>query len=369
MNLTNDTDKNHCLLLCFAHRAEARAFLQEFKNKLLFDNFYKLSTQYQGLELYLLITGEGLNDSMTSLSFILGRHPEINEIINYGVCGLLRKDTAVKKDDLVAVATVYADSASEGPKKHKMSFKSFTLESKSEKALDLVTTTERVLDRDKADFLDNFAPLVDRELWAQAFCAHKLGVKLSSYKVISDYADGEICQQVKDDAPQWSDTLLRHFINFCNSPKVEKSSQSSYLDLFLQESEGFHITLSQERALERILQAHHIKGNDFSDLKDKINFEDLTTQKKRPKDKTKDLITLLTNSLNPLEVKLRRQLGNITFGLEKLGVQVKHDQDLDKEKLHLNTTLQTKEDFQRLAMALEKFPFEDWSRVLRGEDV
>ncbi len=368
MNLTNSSNENHSLLLTFAHRGEARAFLQEFKGQQVFPDFYQLNTPYEGLSVYLLLTGEGFNDSMATLSFALGRYPEISEVINYGVCGLLRRDCGLEVNDLVEVSTVYAD-APYGEDKA-MAFKSFTLKRERVPNRDLVSTHERVLSREKADYLDNFAPLVDRELWAQAYCAQKLGVKLSSFKVISDYADGEICQQVKEEAALWSDQMLRHFRESCDSPNLEYGQSSpSYLEVFLEGSKDFHITLSQERALERILQAHHIKGNDFSELKEKMNYQELLSEKKRPKDKTKDLILHLTNALNPLEAKLRRQLGTLTYGLEKLGAQVKHDQDLDKEKLHLSITLQGQEDFHRLAQALENFPYENWSKVLRGEDV
>lgn len=367
MTLTNHSTETHGLLLTFAHRGEARAFLHEFKTTLLFENLYQLDTPYSGLKVFLLITGEGFDNSMSSLSFVLGKYPEIKEVINYGVCGLLCKDAVSKISELVSIATVYADSSSR--ENDKMSFKSFTLHCKSNEAMDLVTTHERILDRDKANFLDNFAPLVDRELWAQAFAAHKVAVKISSFKVISDYADGEICQQVKVDAPVWSDKLLRHFISFCESPNHEDKKGPSFLDRFLLESNAFHITLSQERVLERILQAHHIKGNAFDDLKEDIGFRELELEKKRPKDRTKALISFLSDALNPMEAKLKRELELITYGLEKQGVQVKHDQDLEKVLLHISTTLESHEDFKRLALALENFPFKQWSAVLRGENV
>jgi len=369
MNLTNHSHEAHGLLLTFAHRGEARAFLQEFKTTQLLSGLYLLDTPYSGLNVFLLISGEGFEDSLTSLAFVLGKYPEIKEIINYGVCGLLRKNSSLEISDLVAIRTVYADSPN--CENDKMSFKSFTLESKGENALDVVSTHERILSDKQASFLDSFAPLVDRELWAQAFAAQKLGIKLSSFKVISDYADGKICQQVKEEAPLWSDKLLRHFIKYCESPAKTQESEQSFIEEFLKNSQAFHITLSQERALEHILQAHHIKGNTFSDLKEKIGFSKLELEKKRPKDKTKDLIAHLSEALNPLETKIKRELAQFTYGLEKLGAQVKHDQDLDKARLHLSITLQTQDDFKRVAQALESFPFEDWSKVLRGgyEDV
>ncbi len=354
------------LLLTFAHRGEAKAFLQEYKHTAQEDNFYELQTGFEGLKVYLLITGEGFEEAMSSLSYILGRSPEIKRVINYGVCGLLRKELALKINDLVAIKSVYADSY----QNKQMTFKSFQLSSHADKYFDLVSTHERILDPKKADHLDNFAPLVDRELWSLAYTCQKRNVELESYKIISDYADGEICQQVKEEAEIWSDLLLRHFFQLCDTPSISVENPS-YLDQFLndEERDSFHITLSQERALERILQAHFIKGNNFQELKESIELNSTIEEKKRPKDKTKDILQKLTESLNPMEVRLKKNLKMVTFQLEKLGAQVKHDQDFDKEKLHLSTTLQSQEDFERLANALKDFPFEKWSSLLRGEDV
>jgi len=363
---------SECLLLSFAHRGEARAFFQEYKAHQLQSDFYKLDTPFESLDIYLLITGEGHEDSMTNLSYVLGKYPQINKMINYGVCGLLRKDLPLEINDLVAIRTVYADSAHQESKK--MAFKSFTLDSAdSSKAYDIVTTRERILSREKADYLDNFSALVDRELWAQAFVANRWDIPLSSYKVISDYADGEICEQVKESSPLWSDQLLRHFIENQESPKQRKTREQGHFQinafLTLEDKKLFHITLSQERSLQRLLQAHHIKGHDFLQLKEEIDFSQLLQKKMRPKDRTKELIITLSETLNPMELRLKNQLKMLTYTLEKLSAQVKHDQDYDKEKLHLSMTFQSADDFQRLGEALQQFPYAKWSSILRGEDV
>lgn len=363
---------SECLLLSFAHRGEARAFLQEYKAHQLQTDFYELDTPFESLDVFLLITGEGYEDSMTNLSYILGKYPQINKMINYGVCGLLRKDLFLEINDLVGIRTVYADNAHQESKK--MSFKSFTLDSAhSTEAFDIVTTRERILSREKADYLDNFSALVDRELWAQAFVANRWDIPLSSYKVISDYADGEICEQVKESSPLWSDQLLRHFIENQESPKQRKIREEALFQINAFFNEGdkefFHITLSQERSLQRLLQAHHIKGHEFEELKEKIYFSQLLEKKMRPKDRTKELVISLSETLNPMELRLKNQLKTLTYPIEKLSAQVKHDQDYDKEKLHLSMTLQSAEDFQRLGEALQRFPYKKWTSILRGEDV
>jgi hypothetical protein len=355
--------ENHTILLTFAHRAEARAFLQEFNPELKEDGLYELKTPYSGLKTLLLITGEGAEESMSNLAYILGRYPKIDSIINYGVCGLLRTDSSFQVNELYEVRTVYADTLNPYPK-----FKSFTLSS-NPKALELITTSERVLDREKADRLDQFAPLVDRELWSLAYCAQKRNIPLSSFKVISDHADGEICQQVKEDSPFWSDCLLRHFIKYCESPSPEREETINLFKDFIAEAEVyFHITLSQERSLERLIHALTLKGYEFEFMKDQVKFDDLILEKIRPKEKTKKLILGLTELLNPLDIKIKKKLKAVTLPLEKLQVQVKHEPDYDKERLHLSTSLSTEEDFQNLGHALLNCPFARWTSILRGED-
>lgn len=364
-----------------AHRGEARAFFSEYKSEVVEENFYKLSTPFTDLEVYLYLTGEGIEDSLCGLSYILGKYHFLKNVLNLGICGLLRKDGPWEINDRVEIKTVYADATESLNSKHReasssgrVNFKSFPLRSQKQyETYDLITTHQRVLSRDQADFLDNFAPLVDRELWAQAYACHKFDIPLSSIKVISDYADGEICEQVKEESIIWSDLLLRSFIEIFENPTHEESKikdDNQNLHQFLgKDIQFFHLTLSQERNLRRLLHSLQIKGADFTELKRRINWSELTQLKLRPKDKTKELILLLTEQLNPMDARLRDKLKTLTYPLEKRGAKIKHDQDYEKDRIHLSVTLQRKDDFEFLADALKRFPVEKWKSLIRGEDV
>ena len=364
-----------------AHRGEARAFFSEYKSEVVEENFYKLSTPFTDLEVYLYLTGEGIEDSLCGLSYILGKYHFLKNVLNLGICGLLRKDGPWEINDRVEIKTVYADATESLNSNHReasssgrVNFKSFPLRSQKQyETYDLITTHQRVLNRDQADFLDNFAPLVDRELWAQAYVCHKFDIPLSSIKVISDYADGEICEQVKEESIIWSDLLLRSFIEIFENPTHEESKikdDSQILHQFLDKDiQFFHLTLSQERNLRRLLHSLQIKGADFTELKRRINWSELTQLKLRPKDRTKELILLLTEQLNPMDARLRDKLKSLTYPLEKRGAKIKHDQDYEKDRIHLSVTLQRKDDFEFLADALKRFPVEKWKSLIRGEDV
>ena len=82
------------ILLTFAHRPEAKAFLSHFKSLRSHPKHKNLYVS-QDEKIALLITAEGILTSSNSLSFSLGLIPKVDLIINLGVAGSLNPDLRV----------------------------------------------------------------------------------------------------------------------------------------------------------------------------------------------------------------------------------------------------------------------------------
>ena len=85
-------------LFIFAHKGEAQIFIQKMQMKLEGD-FSPLSNKaefYQNKNDALLVSGEGIHKVILNLTHLLTIHPEIEEIYNFGIAGLL--DSKKKKE-------------------------------------------------------------------------------------------------------------------------------------------------------------------------------------------------------------------------------------------------------------------------------
>ena len=103
-------------LLLFAHKNEAAAFFHFHQFQLITDTH----DLYHDGHYYLLITGEGLWDSLIKLSLALHslakQNISISHMVNLGVAGSLRKD--LKRFDLCQVRTSYAALTAHHPEFH-----------------------------------------------------------------------------------------------------------------------------------------------------------------------------------------------------------------------------------------------------------
>ena len=259
-------------LLTFAHKPEAAAF---------FDSFSMKSTPKEGLYQsdfgWILITGEGIQESIARVALVLGSCPEIKEVINLGVAGALQNQLRVGQ--VVEVAGSYAFD-------EKALFKSFTLSGK----VNCVTSGKRILDDSQLSPLLAMGDLVDRELWGVCYAAKEARVPVRSFKYISDKAGSlTACEVVKDLAQHASESLLNIFKGL--SPVLEKKK----LDLA-----GFYLTFSQEQQIESLVAKLSIKWEiEASEVLGKIGVSQLRLEKIQSKDRSKKLIEKLRESLDP----------------------------------------------------------------------
>lgn len=344
----------------FAHRKEAQSFLKEWSFKAMEDGLY--FTQEDRCDRTLLISGEGLHKTGLKLTRILALATNPTHVFHLGVCGhLQRPGESFSIGQAVSLRSCLHKSDT-------LDFKTFTSAGHVEGLphLDIMTLEQRLLNAKDHDSILPFASLVDREAWASAQVASFYELPFYGIKVISDYADGEFCQSVKDDAALWSDTLFRSYLNWEEDFFQLPLDQSRELDLkdFFPE---LHITVSQERTLRNLTSALMIKGHDWESLKSAAHYQEILSLSGHAKTKTKQLIQNLQELLNPLEKVIKEKLVAQTQYLEKAGFSVRFDQGYEKDLLHLNITIEGKEDLKRAARALEQYNYEEYCAILRAE--
>ncbi|TNE98434.1 MAG: hypothetical protein EP326_09835 [Deltaproteobacteria bacterium] len=340
-------------LLTFAHRGEARAFLDQLD-----------LTQVQGNTLYrfnrglLLITGEGLFETMNAVSKVIATHPDINEIVNLGVAGSLDENLA--KNEIIQIRTVYLEL------EEKAQFHSFSMQERITpfKKADCLTSTRRVLDKQTAEKLLPFASLVDRELWAICRAVKDEKIPVTSLKLISDIPSqeqNEICQVVKEQA----DLFSSHLFDAWNALHSSNDKSKLVLDE-LPHYEKFHFTSSMMMALEKKLSQVFIKfpGDSLESL---IDFDSILSKETRPKEKAAELLNELNALLNPYRVTLEKRLSRLTPGLKAAGLNPTFDPNLEKVQLHIKGTFSSKNEMAKAIDQLQKFDFDQMSAILDGE--
>lgn len=366
------------ILLCFAHRAEARALLKEWEFKAFPDGFGPLSdgfeTQWQGLKIYALITAEGVGQARTKLSLFLGQlWPTIPVVVNYGVAAGLRDEVELKK--IYSIKTVYAQKHPQ-----EMQFHSFQLQGE----YDLVSASERVLNQNSCEYLSAFAPVADRELWGICQAAQLVKAPVHAFKWISDRpyqqtdqgAPPEICQRVKEQSEEFGQAFSAHFKTWSDSFLQTSNSQGGTDHeerdaIGLLDHPDTHFSTTQKRQYLGLLKT--LKRKDEKLLENykstaleliKQNVE----QNQRPKKITPELIQVGLDLLSPFEKQLRQKLENLAAPLSSAGAQVSFDPLKEKAEFTLKAHIQHPRHLQQLKMGLENFSYEDFEAVMKGRD-
>lgn len=337
-------DFNCETLLVFAHRAEASAFLEGASAvPYLFEGLH--SHPEFGL---ILICGEGLWSLREKLSSVLTTYQKILSVINLGVCGALREGFAA--GEIYSIRTVYAESE----------FKSFTSNKKTAQ-VDCISAKERVLRPEVANELDNFAPLVERELWSIAYVCELFKKPWTAYKLVSDkpFETSEsvaICETVKESAQGWSLKLKEKYLLESTDVSDECNLQSNFIPSEL--TINYHLTTSTQRQLQTFIQK---LGQDrVIQL-----LEDFSSQQyPRPKERTSALISALSRELNPFRAKLEDKIQVHTNILNENGIQVSYPWPLENAHLNLKFQIQSGEDINKLTSALQKFSFEEFKQLV-----
>ncbi len=342
-------DFNCETLLVFAHRAEASAFLP---------GAGPVNHPFEGLLSHpdcglILICGEGLWTPRERLASVLTRFSEITQVVNLGVCAGVR--AGLRTGDIYSIRTSYAEDE----------FKSYTSSDPSAD-IDCLSAKERVLTSQRAQELDNFAPLIERELWSIASVCELFKKKWSAYKLVSDLPQNdstEICEVVKERAIEWSRALKL----FYESKEISKNSLAS-----THESESlfadadlpfFHLTTSTERQLA------HLKQKLGTARFHTITKECVQEVFERPKERTLFLIAALSRALNPFRAKLEDEINAKTLTLREQGIQVSYPWPLESTHFNLKFQIQSEKDIERLKSAIEQFPYEELKRLIEAGEL
>lgn len=324
-------DFNSSTLLIFAHRGEAQAFLSQARAlSFFFDGLFEHESGA-----LILICGEGLIAARERSAAVLAAQTQIESVINLGIAGGLRAGLAI--GEVHSIRTVYGEGE----------FKSYTSNDPSAR-VDVISAKERVLDTQKAETLDNFAPVVERELWAIAGVCALFRKSWYAYKLISDlpHTGGEICEVVKDKAELWSQQLLETVRT--QSRPVQIESHDCELEL----GASFHLTTSLQRQL---LSLRERLARDVFDSHVEAH---MTSTFERPKERTLALIQALKRALNPFKAKLEDELELLAAPLEEAKIKVNFDWPLERPGFNLRAQVQDESDLVRIATALHAFPFE-----------
>jgi len=331
-------------LLCFAHRGEAQAFLEHF-NYLPTEH----PAVYQDEHSYLVLTGEGPNEALSFVSFVLGRYPTITEVLNFGVAGSLG---FAKLHEIYELRHGYLWN--EG----RVEFKSFPL-GLGEK--DIVTSTQRMFGDKNGNALRPIADLVDREAWGIGMSCKNFNKPLRCFKYVSDIVSEEnICELVKEKALDASMGLLEKYLQILND--VSGSKESANLNL-----SGFYFTRAMGIELSHLLERLSIKYQQPKEffLQD-LMLESIREKIPHQKTRGKFLLQELKKKCDPEFYEVHEKLALLFSPLKDRGINITYDQNLESFELGIQFR-STKESMREKIQELEKISWEYFQEALEGK--
>lgn len=344
-------------LLVFAHRGEAQSFLKYFD----FTPVPNEQDFYSNTDLSLLITGEGPTQSIYSLSSALSLKKEIKQVINLGIAGALSEKIQI--NEIIEIDLCYLENE----------FKSFKLEHiplPEITVVDCITANTRVTTKVKANSLLPMAPVVDRELWAQAFVCKQKHIPLSSFKLISDQiTQAESCQTIRDEATDFSDKLLQFYLKNLNNFESDTHHEfQTNFEIF--NDKTFYFTISHKREFSKTMSLlrSRLKVNDAEIFK-KVQFDIIKELEILPKMRTKNLIEKLEELLYPVKYSIKQKLKDISAPFDKNGFQLKFDENLEDNYFQLQAKISGPEDFEKLKKSMSQFSFEELGLLQSGEAI
>lgn len=326
-------------LLIFAHRGEAQEFIKN------------LALKSAGKDLYLnedfvlLITGEGIYEAFTKLGPVLGEYP-IKKAFNLGIAGAL-EDT-ISLDDFHEIKTVYCHTG-------RPLFQSFTLDHQKD-ALDLITSDERVLSNTHAMKLSNFAPLVDRELWAIAKLCNEKSIPLRSFKLISDMAGGATdCFDLKQKAMEFSTKLLEFWLTL-EQPKHSEDSELL---------PPMPMSFTQKARYKALTKSIKLSDLDFKALEENI-LNDLGPSL-TAKQKANALLDSLELVTNPVKLATKTKFDKLSTPASEIGAKLIFDKSFEKKKFTLQMEINDQKNIENLSKLADKLKFSDFEKVWNGD--
>ena len=400
-------------LLCFAHQGECVMFLRHLALRPLSLSFAKA---WQGDGIYVLLTGEGIEQAGYTLAAFCARYEQdISAIVNLGIAGGL--DAQLTRDKVYRVRTIYGakhatydarSSASSLPECEERASKRalqkaavpLTPECKeraSKRALqkaallsssapvehhsytchdqsatyDCISARERVLDAKTGTALANFAALVDRELWGLASVATQFKFPLLAAKLVSEVIfDTEICQRARAKRTAYSAALYEFWHeNFANvSPPTHADPMAECIAAL--RTQGFYFTKALQDKVVTLLTRLALKhswpaGEILAQITEQIEIAKILPTTPQPKQRTKLLLHALQELHDPFRTRFNQHLATVTAPLRKVA-KVSHHEDFANDDLIISSTIKNNNDLTALQQALASFDYQRYRNLLNG---
>lgn len=348
-------------LLCFAHRGECVVFLRRLSLRPLPLSF---ATAWHGAGLYVLLTGEGIEQAGRTLAAFCARYElELSVIINLGIAGGL--DARLQRGTTYLVRTIYGT-------KHTAQVEYRSYPSSDPRALyDCISARARVLDAETSTALANFASLVDRELWGLAGVAAQFKLPLHAAKLVSEIVfDAELCPRARTAREQHSAMLYefwcKNFTGISSPPRPEPAAEC----LATLRTRGFYFTQALQDKVISLLRGLAVKHGWQEDawaekLAAQIEIENILQATDRPKQRTKLLLNSLQELHDPFRAQFNRHLASVTAPLRKVA-KVTHHEDFASDDLTISCTIKNNRDLTALQRALAGFDYQRYHDLLNG---
>ncbi|MCO4753979.1 MAG: hypothetical protein KC478_05830 [Bacteriovoracaceae bacterium] len=328
-------------LLIFAHRGEAQQFIKRLSLKASEDT----QGLYVGENTLLLITGEGIYEVFAKLGLVLGQYP-ISRAFNIGIAGSLSEKIELGK--VYEVKTAYNFT-------QKVQFQSFTL-SESAHAKDTITSSERVLTNESASELSNFAPIVDREVWAVAKTCAAAGVELRSYKLISDVAGEQTdCFDLKQKALEFSTTLLEFWLGL-------EHNETPFDDSI---SYPIQMSFTQKAKYQKLVDSLSLNTN-FDHKTFATDFLNSLGDKYSSKQKANLLLERMELGLNPVKLATKESFEKLSMPAKEIGATLLFDKNFEKKKFTLQMEINDQKNIENLSKLSEALNFSDFEKIWNG---
>ncbi len=332
-------------LLCFAHKNEAKTFIKML-NLSLSNERLKI---YSNNDLYLLITGEGNQQTTENLCLALSSLKDITEILNMGVAGSLNKDYT--RGDLLSVRTAYQFSDD-------FSFKSFTSADTHAKN-DCMSAMKRLNTSEEKKKVSIYADLVDREVWAIGSVAQKFKLPWRSLKIVSDDINSEAnCNLIKEDAEYYSNTLF-HAFQEIHELEVSKNGSNS----FSIDSDTFYFTHSQKHELHKLLKTLEQREVGFTDkFMNSDSYRGIVQSKLSPKLRAKKILSCLLEQYDP---PLYQAQSKLKEKISKLNIDQIHfdsNEFIERKNLKFRGQVKTQADLEIIKNVLNHLDIDGLAR-------
>ena len=350
------------ILLTFAHRPEARAFLHHFrelKSVVEQPNLY-ISRE---LDLALLITGEGHFPAAIELTQVLSTNKKINHVINLGVAGALT--TSQEVGDILQARTSYMGKNSQ---LKKMEFKSFELTKVNSNItnVDVITSQDRVLNQSEKLFYANFGELIDRELWGLCHIAHKFNLPISSIKIVSDDLQQEnFCEVVKLKADKFSLDLLNFFIKeIFKKVELIENNNSGDLGKYLYSIPGLFFSTAQKNLVKKYEKKVNLTESLVNEINDVVD----NHSKSRPKDMTKLVFELIERNMSPEIFALSSSAKKEILTHNTPSIKFFVDPIYENSDVNFSGVLKSEKDKNDVIEKINKIPLKRWSSIINGDE-